>query len=229
MNKKVDKISLGFENVEAIEIPRKYIYDLRINGVHTNANYDINYRNTFERHSLIADFAELTVDYTKLNQTAETNYGFPAGKRLMAYHDVVDISLHYEDTPDDQWKIINMPWSSLANGIDTDNLWQANRLYLKKSIFKRRPELLKSWTKAEIERQKKYEAESPFTNERMLTLFFSKYNPITGNLLPDDTIDPKKISHVRIGEKDDFTCFYDVLKYQRDDMLPETKEFWITQ
>ena len=62
MNKKVDKISLGFENVEAIEIPRKYIYDLRISGVHTNANYDINYRNTFERHSLIADFAELTVD-----------------------------------------------------------------------------------------------------------------------------------------------------------------------
>lgn len=57
------KINLGFENVCGIDIPAKYIRNLRIADVTQHSRYDLN---TYNGH-LYADSATFTVDYGEVN------------------------------------------------------------------------------------------------------------------------------------------------------------------
>lgn len=82
------KINLGFENVCGIDIPVKYIRNLRITDVTQHSSYNLNTNNGHNNH-LYADSATFTVDYGELNKLDTRIDGLPIGKRIMSFHDIV--------------------------------------------------------------------------------------------------------------------------------------------
>ena len=201
------KINLGFENVCGIDIPAKYIRNLSITGVTQHSSYDLNTNNSYNNH-LYADSATFTVDYGELNKLDTRIDGLPIGKRIMRFHDIVGIDLYYKDQKDAV--SIYMPW--MTHGGSDENLWQTNRLYIRKSSFDRNPAYLKRWPKAKIEQVKQFEEQSNTISHHLLEVNFGRYNPLMWNTkLPQE--DSDDIVLLRVGDKDDFTELYDTVKY----------------
>lgn len=197
------KINLGFENVCGIDVPAKYIRNLRIADVTQISRYDLN---THNGH-LYADSATFTVDYDELNKLDTHIDNLPIGKRIMRFHDIVAIDLYYQDQKDPV--SIYMPW--MSHGSSEENLWQTNRLYIKKSIFDKNP-ALNHWPKAKIEQVRQFEEESHTIGHHLLEVNCSRYNPLVWNTkLPQE--DSDDIMLLRVGDKDDFTELYDTVKY----------------
>lgn len=198
------KINLGFENVCGIDIPAKYIRNLRIADVTQHSSYDLNANNGH----LYADSATFTVDYGELNKLDTRIDNLPIGKRIMSFHDIVAIDLYYKDQKDPV--SIYMPW--MSHGSSEENLWQTNRLYIRKSIFDKDPARLKRWPKAKIEQVRQFEEQSHTIGHRLLEVNCGRYNPLKWNTkLPQE--DSDNIMLLRVGDKDDFTELYDVVKY----------------
>ena len=197
------KINLGFENVCGVDIPAKYIRNLRIANVTQISSYDLN---TNHGH-LYADSATFTVDYGELNKLDTRIDNLPIGKRIMSFHDIVAIDLYYQDQKDPV--SIYMPW--MSHGSSEENLWQTNRLYIKKSIFDKNP-ALNHWPKAKIEQVRQFEEQSHTIGHHLLEVNCGRYNPLAGNTkLPQE--DSDDIMLLRVGDKDDFTELYDTVKY----------------
>lgn len=199
------KINLGFENVCGIDIPAKYIRNLRIADVTQHSSYDLSTNNCH----LYANSATFTVDYGELNKLDTRIDGcLPIGERIMRFHDIVAIGLYYKDQKDSV--SIYMPW--MSHGSSEENLWQTNRLYIKKSIFDKSPARLKRWPKAKIEQVRQFEEQSHTIGHHLLEVNFSRYNPLKWNTkLPQE--DSDDIVLLRVGDEDDFTELYDTVKY----------------
>ena len=204
MTDKLVKINLGFENVCGVDIPAKYIRNLRIANVTQHSSYDLNTNNCH----LYADSATFTVDYGELNKLDTRIDNLPIGKRIMSFHDIVAIDLYYKDQKDPV--SIYMPW--MSHGSSEENLWQTNRLYIRKSIFDRDPARLKHWPKAKIEQVRQFEEQSHTIGHHLLEVNCGRYNPLKWNTkLPQRDIDDVVL--LRVGDKDDFTELYDTVKY----------------
>ena len=206
-NDNLVKINLCFENVCGVDIPAKYIRNLRIADVTQHSSYDLNTNNGYDSN-LYADSATFTVDYGELNKLDTRIDGLPIGKRIMRFHDIVGIDLYYKDQKDAV--SIYMPW--MTHGGSDENLWQTNRLYIRKSSFDRNPAYLKRWPKAKIEQVKQFEEQSHTIGHHLLEVNFGHYNPLMWNTkLPQENSDD--IVLLRVGDKDDFTELYDTVKY----------------
>ena len=201
------KINLGFENVCGTDIPAKYIRNLRITDVTQHSSYDLNTNNDHNNH-LCADSATFTVDYDELNKLDTRIDGLPIGKRIMRFHDIVAIDLYYKDQKDAV--SIYMPW--MTHGNSEENLWQTNRLYIRKSSFDKNPARLKYWPEAKSEQVRQFEEQSHTIGHHLLEVNFDRYNPLKWNTkLPQE--DRDDIVLLRVGDKDDFTELYDTVKY----------------
>lgn len=207
MTNNLVKINLCFENVCSIDIPAKYIRNLRITDVTQYCSYDLN-TNSENDNNLYADSVTFTVDYGELNKLDTRIDRLPIGKRIMRFHDIVAIDLYYKDQKDAV--SIYMPW--MTHGGSEDNLWQTNRLYIEKSSFDRDPESLKRWSKAKIEQTRQFEEQSHTIRHHLLEINCGRHNPLKWNTkLPQ--YDNDDIMLLRVGDKDDFTELYDTVKY----------------
>ena len=118
------------------------------------------------------------------------------------------IDLYYKDQKDPV--SIYMPW--MTHGSSEENLWQTNRLYIRKSSFDKNPARLKYWPEAKIEQTRQFEEQSNTIEHHLLEVNFGRYNPLKWNTkLPQE--DSDDIMLLRVGDKDDFTELYDTVKY----------------
>lgn len=169
MDKKFDKLSISFENVECIDIDKKQIKRLFLGGVHTFDSYDYSYgiaTDRFKMVTTVADRVELVVDIDGL-QKGEAE--------RLAYSDNIDgIGLHYQGDPNDKWTMIDVPWCSKRN-CETSNLYQSVERRIDYSIFDKHPELVKTWPEWRRKRRREAEKNDPFLNHQLLRIIIEKY------------------------------------------------------
>ena len=207
MTNNLVKINLCFENVCGIDILAKYIRNLKITDVTQPSSYDLNTNNDHD-NNLYADSATFTVDYDELNKLDTRIDRLPIGKRIMRFHDIVAIDLYYKDQKDAV--SIYMPW--MTHGGSEDNLWQTNRLYIRKSSFDKNPARLKHRPKAKIEQTRQFGEQSHTIEHHLLEVNCGRDNPLKWDTkLPQ--YDNDDIMLLRVGDKDDFTELYDMVKY----------------
>lgn len=169
MKKQFDKLKISFENVECIDINKKYIQKLNLSLVHTFDNYSYQYgleTDRFKTTTKIADIVNMTIDIDGLDKSD--------ADRLTSSDDIVGVGLHYQGDPDDQWTIIDVPWLSRRD-CNTANLYQSVESYLNYSFFDQHPMIAKTWSPQKRKLRKELEEQDPFLNHHMVRIVIEKY------------------------------------------------------
>lgn len=123
--KKLETLSISFENLDHVVIPAKYIIDMTICGIQKSSG--ITYKEDVypnenkynESSSIYTDDFKLDVDYTELLPHID-EYD---AERLVAYSDADSITLTFDDQTQ---KHIGLPWSGIDQ--DTSNACQTQFL-----------------------------------------------------------------------------------------------------